>query len=190
MRQQMREHDLTADETTLNALRQLRQPWRGWEQEQGVVRVQTTDGVVVRISVAHANPEKGFAVRRLAAEFERGAVRPVRPVAGLDAGGNDVVILEGESWLTRLAPPTFVAGDDRDDPTRETPAGEPVVTHGHPRARPANVDACCTTTDAVMVATPRGVRWLARLGARADEVEVVVDAGAVGDFLTARGWHA
>ena len=179
----MRDHHHAADDTTLNALRHLRQPWRGWECANGVARVQTAhDGMVVRITVAHAEPEPGFRVRRIAADFEKGAVRPVRAVAGFEGGTNDVVILEGESWLTRLVRPTGdpVAAIARND--------DALVTHGHPRARPATADACCATTDAVLVASPRGLTWLARLGAEPDALEIVTDAGVVRDFMAARGY--
>lgn len=180
----MREHQHAADDTTLNALRHLRQPWRGWECTNGVVRVQTADdGVVVRMTVAHAEPEPGFHVRRIAADFEKGAVRPVRAVAGFEGGTNDVVILEGESWLTRLVRTDPFADED-------VPAalGEPLVTHGHPRERPERADARCATTDAVLVASPRGLSWLARLGADPDAIEIVTDGGVIRDFLAGRGY--
>jgi hypothetical protein len=180
----MREHDFSADETTLNALRKLRESWRGWESEDGVVRVQASDGVVVRLLAERGEPERGFHVRRVAADFERGAVRPVRAVAGFDAGGNDVVILEGESWLTRLTRPA--AGREDDDATAPDDA---LVTHGHPRERPDDVDARCATTDGVLVASPRGILWLVRLGARADALEVLTDPGLVRDYLAARGYR-
>jgi len=196
----MREHQHTADDTTLNALRHLRQPWRGWESANGVVRVQTADdGVVVRMTAAHAEPEPGFRVRRIAADFEKGAVRPVRAVAGFEGGSNDVVILEGESWLTRLVrPATDTDTDTYDDDARAaTPAalGGPeagddvLVTHGHPRERPARADACCATTDAVLIASPRGLLWLARVGPAADVVEIVTEGGVIQDFLRARGYE-
>ena len=195
----MREHQHAADDTTLNALRHLRQPWRGWESANGVVRVQTADdGVVVRMSVAHAEPEAGFRVRRIAADFEKGAVRPVRAVAGFEGGSNDVVILEGESWLTRLVRPADDAASTYDDDARAATlaalggreAGDDVlVTHGHPRGRPERADACCATTDAVLVASPRGLLWLARVPAEGDGLEVVTDAGAIRDFMRARGYQ-
>ena len=178
----MREHQHTADDTTLNALRHLRQPWRGWESANGVVRVQTADdGVVVRMTAAHAEPEPGFRVRRIAADFEKGAVRPVRAVAGFEGGSNDVVILEGESWLTRLVRPADDAAATYDD--------DALVTHGHPRERPARADACCATTDAVLIASPRGLLWLARVGPAADVVEIVTEGGVIQDFLRARGYE-
>ena len=200
----MREHQHAADDTTLNALRHLRQPWRGWEIANGVIRVQTADdGVVVRLTVAHAEPEPGFRVRRIAADFEKGAVRPVRAVAGFEGGANDVVILEGESWLTRLVRPTDRTAADDDDARAARDAraatlaalggraaGDDVlVTHGHPRERPQRADACCATTDAVLVASPRGLSWLARLGAEPGALEVVTDAGVIRDFLAARGYR-
>lgn len=180
----MREHQHDADDTTLNALRHLRQPWRGWEQANGMVRVQTAnDGVVVRMTVAHAEPEPGFHVRRIAAAFEQGAVRPVRAVAGYEGGTNDVVIFSGESWLTRLVrTEPSGAADDADART------DVLVTHGQPMERPEHADASCTTTDAVLVASPRGLGWLARLGAQPDQLEIVTDAGVIRDFLTARGY--
>ena len=190
----MREHQHAADDTTLNALRHLRQPWRGWESTNGAIRVQTADdGVVVRMTVAHAEPEPGFRVRRIAADFEKGAVRPVRAVAGFEGGTNDVVILEGESWLTRL----IRSGDDAADARTATLASlggragadDVLVTHGHPRERPGRADACCATTDAVLVASPRGLSWLARLGPERDVLEVVTDAGVIRDFLAARGYR-
>lgn len=184
----MREHDHTADETTLNALRQLREPWRGWECEEGVVRVQTTDGVVVRLTTAHAEPERGFHVRRVAADFEHGAVRPVRARAGFDSGGNDVVVLEGESWLTRLVrrvPMSSEEGTEADFALEDA-----LVTHGHPRERPVNVDARCGTSDGVLVVGRGGALWLVRLGAHADQLEVVTDPGVVRDFLAARGYRS
>ena len=177
----IREHHHAADDTTLNALRHLRRPWRGWESAGGVVRVQTADdGVVVRLTVVHAEPERGFRVRRIAADFEKGAVRPVRAVGGFDVGTNDVVILEGESWLTRI-----VAGESAGGRASD----ESLVTHGHPRDRPARCEACCATTDAVLVASSRGLTWLARLGAAADAIDVVTDAGVVREFLAARGYR-
>ena len=185
-----REHDLTADETTLNALRHLREPWRGWESEGGVVRVQTTDGVVVRLAAADGEPERGFRVRRLVADFERGAVRPVRAVTGFDAGGNDVVVLEGESWLTRLVRPAVGADVPDTDDDAGGAGDETLVTHGHPRERPAVHDARCATTDGVLVASARGVLWLVRLGGRQDALEVVTDASVVREFLAARGYQA
>ena len=197
----MREHHHAADDATLNALRHLRHPWRGWESNAGIVRVQTvTDGMVVRMTVTHAEPEPGFRVRRIAADFERGAVRPVRAIAGFEGGTNDVVILEGESWLTRLVRPTAGATGTAafDDDARAatlaaiggtTAADKPLVTHGHPRARPGDCDACCATTDAVLVASPRGLTWLVRLGAEPDALDVVTDASVIRDFLAARGYH-
>ena len=193
----MREHQHAADDTTLNALRHLRQPWRGWEGANGAIRVQTaSDGVVVRMTVAHAEPEPGFRVRRIAADFEKGAVRPVRAVAGFEGGTNDVVILEGESWLTRLirSGDDAAAGDDVRAATLAALGGragadDVLVTHGHPRERPARADACCATTDAVLVASPRGLSWLARLGAERDALEVVTDAAVIRDFLAARGYR-
>jgi hypothetical protein len=177
----IREHHHAADDTTLNALRHLRRPWRGWESASGVVRVQTADdGVVVRLTVAHAEPERGFRVRRIAADFEKGAVRPVRAVGGFDVGTNDVVILEGESWLTRI-----VAGESAGGRASD----ESLVTHGHPRERPARCEACCTTTDAVLVASSRGLTWLVRLGSRDEQLEVVTDHGAIRDFLSARKYE-
>lgn len=189
----MREHHHAADDTTLNALHHLRHPWRGWELTNGVVRVQTAnDGVVVRVSVARAEPESGFHVRRIAADFEKGAVRPVRAVAGFEGGTNDVVILEGESWLTRLVRPQAGEHDARSAafPAIGGSAGDDVlVTRGHPRERPGDCDACCATTDAVLVVSPRGLTWLARLGAEPDALDVVTDAGVTRDFLAARGYR-
>jgi hypothetical protein len=185
----MREHEHCADETTLNALRHLRQPWRGWEAAQGVVRVQMTDGVVIRLTVARDEPEAGFVVHRLAADFERGAVRPVRPVAGYDGGTNDVVILEGESWLTRLVRPKGSFGVETPVGSRDAVhegAPRALVTHGPPHQRPANADARCSTTDAVVVASPRGLLWLARVGEASGNLEIVTDASRVRDVLDAR----
>lgn len=189
IREPMREHDHSADETTLNALRQLREPWRGWESEDGVVRVQTADGVVVRLTVVHGEPERGFHVRRVAADFEHGAVRPVRARAGFDAGGNDVVVLEGESWLTRLVRPAAVGFEEEPDAAADATFDDALVTHGHPRERPANVDARCATSDGVLVVGRNGALWLVRLGARADQLEVVTDPRVVRDFLAARGYR-
>lgn len=185
----MREHQHDADDTTLNALRHLRQPWRGWEIANGVVRVQTADdGVVVRLTVAHAEPEPGFRVRRIAAGFEQGAVRPVRATAGFEGGTNDVVIFSGESWLTRLVRGEGLgAADDTD--ARTDARTDALVTHGHPMERPENADASCTTTDAVLVASPRGLGWLVRLAEMPDALEVVTDSGSVRDFLESRGYR-
>ena len=189
----MREHHHAADDTTLNALRHLRQPWRGWESADGVVRVQTADdGVVIRLTVAHAEPESGFRVRRIAADFEKGAVRPVRAVAGFEGGINDVVVLAGESWLTRLVRPEGSFGVETPVGSRqaiEADAPRALVTHGNPLERPEIVDACCATTDAVLVASPRGLTWLARLGATPDAIEIVTDAAVVRDFLATRGYR-
>lgn len=179
----MRDHDHTADEPTLAALHHLRNPWRGWElaDDGRAIRVQTSDGVVVRLTADPAEPEPGFTVRRLAAGFEPGAVRPVPLRGGFDIGFNDVVVLAGESWLVRL-----VRAADGD----EAAAAGALVTRGHAGARPATADARCATTDAVLVVSGRGLAWLARLGDAPDALEVTTDGGAVRDFMAARGLQA
>jgi hypothetical protein len=176
-----------ADELTLNALHHLRAPWRGWERgEDGTVRVQTTDGVVVRLGIRHGEPEPGLTVRSIAAEFVSGAVRPVREVPGFDRGGNDVVVFDGESWLTPLVQHPD-AHAPMAVPIAEFAAARPLLTHGQPHERPARVEAHCSTTDGVLVASPRGLSWLARIGVHHDELEVTTDAAAVRAFLASRG---
>lgn len=179
----MRDHDHSADEPTLAALHHLRNPWRGWEvaDDGRAVRIQTSDGVVVRLTVLPAAPEPGFAVRRIAAGFEQGVVRPVALRGGFDIGFNDVVVLAGESWLVRL-----VRAADSD----EAAADGALVTHGHAGDRPEAADARCATTDAVLVVSGRGLAWLARLGEAPDALEVSTDRGTVREFLTARGLKA
>lgn len=181
----MREHDHSADDATLNAFRHLRNPWRGWEvvDDGRAVRVQATDGVVVRLTTLGAEPEPGFAVRRLHAEFERGAVRPVALRGGFDVGFNDVVVLAGESWMVRLVRPL----DDDAGAGPATPGA--LVTHGHPGARPAQADARCVTTDALLVASARGLTWLLRV-ASDGRLCVETEPAAVRDFLAARGHRA
>lgn len=179
----MRDHDHTADGPTLAALHHLRNPWRGWElaDDGRALRVQTSDGVVVRLTADPAEPEPGFAVRRLAATFEPGAVRPVPLRGGFDIGFNDVVVLAGESWLVRL-----VRAADGD----EAAADGALVTHGHAGDRPGSAEARCATTDAVLVVSGRGLAWLLRLAGTTGALEVTTDRGAVGEFLVSRGLKA
>ena len=183
-----REYEHVATEDTLNALRHLRGAWRGWSATPEVIRVQTTDGVVVRLTPDSCNPEPGFAVRRIAGEFERGANRPPPAVAGFERGGHEVVIFRGESWLTALADPGRPIGApvDSEDDAHFDPASAWLVTHGVPGQRPEAAAAACTTTDAVLVATRAGAGWLVRLCA--EGLEVVTDRRAIGEFLTARGY--
>jgi hypothetical protein len=183
-----REYEHVATEDTLNALRHLRGPWRGWSATPEVIRVQTADGVVVRLTPDSCSPEPGFAVRRIAGEFERGATRPPPAVAGFERGGHEVVIFRGESWLTALADPGRPIGApvDADDDAHFDPASAWLVTHGVPGQRPEAAAAACTTTDAVLVATGTGAGWLVRLCP--EGLEVVTDRRAIGEFLTARGY--
>ena len=184
----MREHEYTATEDTLNALRHLRQPWRGWVATPDAVRVQTTDGVVVRLTPEQCTPEPGFAVHRIASQFERGATRPPPAVGGFERGAHEVVIFRGESWLTALADPGRPVGApvDADEDAYFDPASAWLVTHGVPGQRPEAAAASCATTDAVLVASGTGNAWLVRLCA--DGLEVVTDRAAIGEFLTARGY--
>lgn len=188
----MREYEHVATEDTLNALRHLRTAWRGWAAAADAVRVQTADGMVVRITVDRCSKESRFAVRRLAAEFERETTRPLPPKGGFERGNNDVVIFRGESWLTPLAPVASPGapvrdpyGEDDEDPERGW-----LVTHGIPGQRPEGVTAACDTTDGVMVVSPHGTGWLVRLAdGDADALEVIEGREAINDFLTSRGYQ-
>ena len=185
----IREYEHVATEDTLNALRHLRGAWRGWAATPDMIRVQTADGVVVRLTPEHCTPEPGFAVRRIAGQFERDAMRPPPAVAGFDRGGHEVVIFRGESWLTALADPGRPIGapvDADDDDVHPDPGAAWLVTHGVPGQRPEAAAAACTTTDAVLVATTAGAGWLVRLCA--EGLEVLTDRGTIGEFLAARGY--
>ena len=184
----IREYDHAATEDTLNALRHLRGPWRGWSATPEAIRVQTTDGVVVRLTPDQCSKEPGFAVRRIAGEFEKGATRPPPAVGGFDRGGHEVVIFRGESWLTALADPGRPIGApiDAGDDAAFDPEAAWLVTHGVPGQRPQAAAAACTTTDAVLVATSTGGGWLARLCP--EGLEVVTDRGVIGEFLASRGY--
>lgn len=178
-----REYEHVADDDTMNALRHLRGAWRGWAATPSEVRVQTRDGVVIVLGIDRAKPRPGFPVRRLSAAFVRDPARPLPGKPGFERGGNEVAVLEGESWLTRLA--LSAAGDGWDDD--ETAAPTTMVSHGLPGQAPPTATAVCRTTDAVLVTNPHGLGWLVRLGDDPDALELVTDRGEIASFLERRG---
>jgi hypothetical protein len=174
----MREYEFVTTEESIEVLRRLREPWAGYETDRSALRVRLADGTTVRIDVDGADLERQFEVFRIEATVERAPVEITPQPNPFGAGPNDIVLFRGESWIEapERAEPEF-----RSDDTV-------IQFSGRPGQHTESAAALCVTSDAVLIASPRGTGVLVRTGAVPYRVEITEDRLEIARFLGQRGY--
>lgn len=180
----MREYSFHATEESIEALRLLRSPWRGYIVTEDTLTVQLSEGGAVRLSVERDEVEPQFDAYRLAVttveELPALFAEIGEPASDFGEGKNDIVVFHGETWLERPSVPLPSAMGT-----------EPTVQFtGRAGQRSSSAEAVCMTTDAVVFASPRGTGLLARIGLRPFTLEITDDREAIARFLLDRGYES
>lgn len=175
----MREYHFHATDDTIDALSMLRGPWAGYATTDGSLTVQLASGAAVRVAVEGEEFEPELAAFRLSASV----LPPIPEVAAVAtdfaAGKNQLVIFQGETWLARPAIPL---------PTAMGEKARLRFTGGTGKC-PPSADVVCSTTDALVIATPLGTGLLARVGGSPYTLEIVEDQAVIAAFLHDRGFE-
>lgn len=175
----LRTYSFHATDDTIDALAMLRGPWAGYATTDGSLTVQLANGAAVRIAVEGEEFEPELAAFRLSASV----VAPIPEVAGattdFGAGRNQLVIFQGETWLARPAIPLPTELGDR----------ARLRFSGGTGTCPPSADVVCSTTDALVIATPLGTGLLARIGGEPYTLEIVEDQALIAQFLHERGFE-
>ena len=177
----MRRYEFVATDETIEVLRRLREPWAGYETDRSALRVLLEDGTVIRVDVDGTDLEREFEAFRIEASVERSPI-PIAPQA-IPFGGtkkNDVVVFRGETWIE--AP-------ERTEPELQF-EGAIIQFSGRPGQHTEGASAVCTTTDAVLIASPEGTGVLVRTGAVPYRLDVIEDRFEIAKFLGQRGYFA
>src|SRR5687768_3229429 len=98
-----RAYSFDVTETTIAALRQLRQPWRGWLLEEKAFKVGLDSNNICLIRIDRIEVEPGLQVSRLQADLVDGSLDA--PEASFSAEGNDVVLFNSEFWTDGVSHP-------------------------------------------------------------------------------------
>ncbi len=176
----MRAYSFHATDDTIDALSMLRAPWAGYATTNGSLTVQLANGAAVRIAVEGEEFEPELAAFRLSASVVAPIPDVAAPVAtDFGAGTNQLVIFQGETWLARPALPL---------PTELGDEAKLRFTGGT-GACPPSADVVCSTTDALVIATPLGTGLLARVGGQPYTLEIIEDQAAIAKFLHERGFE-
>lgn len=170
----LRTYSFVADTDSLEALRQLRRGWAGWEMAEGEFRVRLREGGTVRAHVDSGVIEPGFEVSCLVADFiPAQATIPARDSA-FTSHANEVAVFRGVTWLE----PRPDLGPDH---TIQYSAIPGIVV-------PDEAVATCDFTDAISVTSEVGA-LVVRLALRPGWLEVVEDPEQVAKFLSLRGFE-
>lgn len=165
----VREYGFEASGSTIDALRHLQRPWRGWAATADALLVLSGTGVVVRIEAESAEPEAMLAVARLRAGVVRESDVPGGAVPEGDSafgvGPNEVVLFNSETWVE-----------------------EDVQIWGPPGARPDDARASCIVTDALLLDSLHGERLLVRCAPPPDGFELLRDPEEIAEYVAARGY--
>ena len=180
----MREYRYQATDATIEALRRLKAPWAAAHHAADVLLVTTHGEGAIRITAERADVEASLEAIRLRADIvDDAAPSPggaTLDVLDLGVGRNDVVLFTGETW----AEDHPAAGDDG------AAAVQTMQFHGRAGQRPATAAVVCTTTDAIVVASPSGEGILVRPGVKPLSIDVETDRVAIARFLVQRGYTA
>lgn len=169
-----RTYSFVADTDSLEALRQLRRGWAGWELAEGEFRVRLRDGGTVRAHVDSGVIEPGFEVSCLVADFlPDQATLPARDSA-FTSHANEVAVFRGVTWLE----PRLDLGPEHTIQYSAIPGF----------AIPDEAVATCDFTDAIAVTSDSGA-LVVRLALRPGWLEVVEDPEQVAKFMSLRGFE-
>jgi hypothetical protein len=169
----VRAYSFIADTDSLEALRQLRRGWAGWELAEGEFRVRLRDGGTVVAHVDRTEIEPGFEVSCLVADFLPDAsALPARDSA-FSSKPNEIAVFRGVTWLE----PRPDLGPDHTIQFSTIPGVE----------LPETAVATCEFTDAVAITTD-GAAIVVRLALRPGWLELVDDPTEAQEFLTVRGF--
>jgi hypothetical protein len=168
-----RAYSFIADVDSLEALRQLRRGWAGWELAEGEFRVRLRDGGTVVAHVDRAEIEPGFEVSCLVADFLPDASSLPARDSAFSSKPNEIAVFRGVTWVE----PRPDLGPDHTIQFSTVPGIE----------LPETAVATCEFTDAFAVTT-EGAAIVVRLALRPGWLEVVESEEAVQEFLSVRGF--
>ena len=151
---------------------------------EGAVEVRLANGSGVRIVVEAADVEDKFEAFKLHAFADAVADVGMEDVSAFAEGGNDVVLFTGVTWSEPGADLADVGGAGALAP------GAVMHFSGHPGQLSETADVVCITTDAFVVASPRGVGLLVRIGLKPYSVQVIRDRATISEFLFERGYQS
>lgn len=180
----MREYRFQATDETVEALRKLRGPWRGFTAAELSFTVVLADGSGVKLQVGAADVEDSFEAFRLEAVIDPAPETHDEDAGDFSAGSNDIVLFTGASWSEQAAKPTMetvISG--------KLPDASSMHFSGHPGQLSDTADVVCITTDAIVVAATTGVGLLVRTGLKPYSLDVMRDAETISAFLRERGYQ-
>jgi len=169
----VRAYSFIADIDSLEALRQLRRGWAGWELAEGEFRVRLRDGGTVVAHVDRADIEPGFEVSCLVADYLPDAASLPARDSPFSSKPNEIAVFRGITWLE----PRPDLGPDHTIQFSTVPGLE----------LPDTAVAACDFTDAISITT-EGAAIIVRLALRPGWLEVVEEPEAVHEFLALRGY--
>ncbi len=180
----MREYRFQATDETVESLRRLRGPWRGFTAAELSFTVVLADGSGVTVQVEAADVEDAFEAFRLEAVNDPAPDAHGEEAGDFAAGSNDIVLFTGASWSEQGAQPTPQTLTDG-----KMPAASSMHFSGHPGQLSETADVVCITTDAIVVAATTGFGLLVRTGLKPYSLEVVRDPETISAFLLERGYQ-
>lgn len=168
-----RTYSFIADTDSIEAFRQLRRGWAGWEMAEGEFRVRLRDGGTVRAHVDRAEIEPGFEVSCVVADYLQEQESLPSRDSPFSSRGNDVAVFRGVTWL---------------EPRPDLGPTHSIQYSGVPGIElPETAVAKCDFTDAIAV-TSDGGALVVRLALRPGWLEIVEDPEEVARFFSLRGF--
>ena len=146
------------------------------------VEIRLADGSGVRVVIEAADVEDKFEAFKLHAFADAVADVGMEDVSAFAEGDNDVVLFTGVTWSE---PGADVASADA-----ALAPGAVMHFSGHPGQLSETADVVCMTTDALVVASPRGVGLLVRTGLKPYSLQVIRDRATISEFLFERGYQS
>ncbi len=181
----MRQYNFQASEDTVELLRRLRGPWKGFRVSAKAFAVTLPDGSTVSVRVGAADVEDLFEAFRLEATAEPIGDTligvPMEAAGDFAAGGNDLVLFTGAAWSVPMAPPVA-------DEASSLAPGQSMHFSGHPGQVPEQAEVVILTTDGIVVASKAGSGVLVRTGLAPYSIDVVYEREAIAKFLQERGY--
>ncbi len=181
----MREYRFQATDETVEALRKLRGPWRGFTAAELTFTVVLADGSGVTVQVGAADVEDSFEAFRLEAVHDLSPDAHAEDAGDFSAGSNDIVLFTGASWSEQAAKPTLETVING-----KLPDASSMYFSGHPGQLSETADVVCITTDGIVVAATTGSGLLVRTGLKPYSLDVVRDAETISAFLRERGYQS
>lgn len=181
----MREYRFQATDETVELLRRLRGPWRGFIALELSFTIILADGSAVRLQSEGADIEDAFEAFRIEAIRDPEPDAEFEEAGDFAAGSNDIVLFAGAAWSEGGVQPTEQSLVDG-----ELPPNSSMHFSGHPGQLSETADIVCLTTDAVVIAATTGHGILVRTGLKPYSLDVVRDAGAIATFLRERGYES